>query len=104
VGDAAGKVEAVNLRTTRIRDAHGTLWHVPNGEIRRVANKSQQWARALLDIDVVYDTDLNHAMNVIKRVADGLWEEALPHATVLEEPEIYGVQNFSADASRSASA
>ena len=98
LGDAVGKVEAVNLRTTQIRDAHGTLWHVPNGEIRRVANKSQQWARALLDIDVAYDTDINHAMNVIKRVADGLWEEALPHATVLEEPEIFGVQNFGPDA------
>jgi small conductance mechanosensitive channel len=98
LGDAVGKVEAVNLRTTQIRDAHGTLWHVPNGEIRRVANKSQQWARALLDVDVAYDTDLNHAMNVIKRVADGLWEDALPHATVLEEPEIFGVQAFGADA------
>ena len=98
VGDAAGKVEAVNLRATQIRDGHGTLWHVPNGEIRRVANKSQQWARALLDVDVAYDTDINHAMNVIKRVADSLWEEALPNATVLEEPEIYGVQNLGADA------
>ncbi len=98
LGDAVGKVEAVNLRTTQVRDPHGTLWHVPNGEIRRVGNKSQQWARALLDIDVAYDTDLNHAMNVMKRVADGLWKDALPKATVLEEPEVFGVQNFGADA------
>ena len=89
LGDAAGKVEAVNLRTTQVRDGHGTLWHVPNGEVRRVGNKSQQWARAVLDVDVAYDTDINHAMNVIKRVADGLWEDALPDATVLEEPKVY---------------
>ena len=98
LGDAAGIVEAVNLRTTQIRDGHGTLWHVPNGEIRRVANKSQQWARAVLDIDVAYDTDINFAMSVIKRVADTLWEDALPHATVLEEPSVKGVQNFGPDA------
>ena len=98
LGDAAGTVEAVNLRTTQIRDGHGTLWHVPNGEIRRVANKSQQWARAVLDIDVAYDTDINFAMSVIKRVADTLWEDALPHATVLEEPTVKGVQNFGPDA------
>jgi small conductance mechanosensitive channel len=98
LGDASGTVEAVNLRTTQVRDAHGTLWHVPNGEIRRVGNKSQQWARAVLDVDVAYDTDLNHAMNVIKRVADGLWDDALPEATVLEEPQVFGVQNFGADA------
>lgn len=98
LGDASGTVEAVNLRTTQVRDVSGTLWHVPNGEIRRVGNMSQQWARAVLDLEVAYDTDLNHAMSVIKGVADGLWEEALPHATVLEEPQLYGVQAFGADA------
>lgn len=98
LGDAAGVVEAVNLRTTQLRDLSGTLWHVPNGEIRRVANKSQQWARAVLDLDVAYDTDLKHAMGVIKRVADELWDEALPATTILEEPQIFGVQAFGADA------
>ena len=98
VGDAVGVVEAVSLRTTLIRDVHGTLWHVPNGEIARVANKSQEWARAVLDIEVAYDTDLQHAMTVIKRVADGVWREAPPNATILEEPEIWGVENFAASA------
>ena len=52
----------------------------------------------MLDIDVAYDTDINFAMSVIKRVADTLWEDALPHATVLEEPTVSGVQNFGPDA------
>ena len=42
------------MRTTRIRDVRGTLWHIPNGEIRRVGNMSQVWARTILDIDVAY--------------------------------------------------
>ena len=46
VGDAIGTVESVGLRTTRIRDVRGTLWHVPNGEIRRVGNMSQVWAQS----------------------------------------------------------
>ncbi len=96
VGDAAGVVEEVRLRTTRIRDVHGTVWHVPNGEIRRVGNKSQQWARAVLDIGVSYDTDLAHAATVIKRVADDVWAADLDNATVLEEPEIWGVESFGA--------
>jgi small conductance mechanosensitive channel len=98
VGDAAGVVEEVKLRITKIRDVHGTLWHVPNGEIRRVANMSQEWARAVLDVEVAYDTDLNHAMTVIKRTAVELWEAALPNATVLDEPEIWGVERFGSDA------
>lgn len=98
VGSAAGVVEAVSLRTTQIRDVHGTLWHVPNGEIARVANKSQQWARAVLDIEVAYDTNVNHAMAVIKEVADSVWQEAIPNATIVEEPEIWGVENFGSNA------
>jgi small conductance mechanosensitive channel len=94
VGEAAGVVEEVNLRTTRLRDVHGTVWHIPNGEIRRVGNKSQQWARAVLDVEVAYDTDINHAAAVIKAVADEVWGEQLENATVLEEPEIWGVEMF----------
>lgn len=97
-GDATGTVESVGLRTTRIRDVRGTLWHIPNGEIRRVGNMSQVWARAILDIDVAYDTDLDLAMETIKGVADGLWQEQLEEATIVEEPVISGVQNFGADA------
>jgi small conductance mechanosensitive channel len=97
-GPAAGVVEVVSLRTTQLRDVNGTLWHVPNGEIVRVANKSQQWARVVLDIEVAYDTNIKHAMSVIKQVADGVWRDALPNATVIEEPEIWGVESFGASA------
>jgi len=94
VGEATGVVEEVNLRTTRLRDVNGTVWFVPNGEIRRVGNKSQQWARTVLDVDVAYDTDLGKAAEVIKAVADTVWKDQLENATVLEEPEIWGVEAF----------
>lgn len=94
VGDATGMVEAVNLRTTRLRDVHGTVWHVPNGEIRRVGNKSQQWARAVIDVGVAYGTDLERAAAVLKEVLDSVWHDALESATVLEEPEIWGIESF----------
>ena len=54
VGEATGAVEAVSLRTARLRAIDGTVWHVPNGEIRRVGNMSQHWSRALLDIEVAW--------------------------------------------------
>jgi small conductance mechanosensitive channel len=86
-----GTVEAVSLRTTRLRSVDGTVWHVPNGDIRRVGNKSQHWSRALLDIEVAYDTDIDHASAVIKRVADGLWRE---RDDILEEPDVWGVERL----------
>jgi small-conductance mechanosensitive channel len=89
--EVSGVVEAVSLRTTRLRAVDGTVWHVPNGEIRRVGNKSQLWSRALLDVEVSYDTDVEHASAVIKREADAVWKS---HDEVLEEPELWGVENL----------
>ncbi len=57
-GVATGTVEGVSLRTTRLRDAEGTVWHIPNGGILRVGNKSQQWTRVIIDVAVAYDADL----------------------------------------------
>jgi small-conductance mechanosensitive channel len=89
VGGASGVVESVSLRTTRIRAVDGTLWHVPNGEVRQVGNMSQHWSRALLDVQVAYDCDLAEARAVIADTARGLWNE---DSAVLEEPEVWGVE------------
>lgn len=94
VGEAAGTIEQVTLRTTRLRDVEGALWVVPNGEIRRVGNKSQIWSRAILDIGVAYDTDLDQAADIMKAVADELWHEQREGETVLEEPAVWGVQEL----------
>jgi moderate conductance mechanosensitive channel len=98
VGEAVGTVEAVTLRTTRLRDIEGAVWHVPNGTIQRVGNKSQQWARALLDVDVAYGTDVDFAKGVIKRVADDLWRDQAWRWKVIEEPEIWGIESLGPDA------
>jgi small-conductance mechanosensitive channel len=90
----AGTVEAVSLRITRLRAVDGTVWHVPNGEIRRVGNQSQHWSRALIDIEVAYDTDLDHAQAVIAGVAH---EIASEDSDVLDEPEVWGVEALGAN-------
>ncbi len=42
VGDIEGAVEKVGLRITTVRDVHGTLWFLRNGEILVVGNKSKK--------------------------------------------------------------
>jgi small conductance mechanosensitive channel len=86
-----GVVEAVSLRTTRIRDWDGTVWHVPNGQILRVGNKSQQWGRAVLDVMVGPTADLDQAQRIVKETADALWSEEEWRRRVLAEPELIGV-------------
>ncbi len=97
VGEATGTVEAVTLRSTRLRDVEGTVWHVPNGEIRRVGNKSQQWARALIDVGVAYGTDVREAERVILDVANELRRDPKWERIMLADPEVWGVESLAAD-------
>lgn len=94
---AAGTVEGVSLRTTRVRDVEGVVWHVPNGEIRRVGNKSQQWARAVLDIPVAYDADLPTALDAIREAAESVVADDEFASLVLEPPEVLGIENITSD-------
>lgn len=95
---AVGTVEEVSLRATRIRDINGTLWHIPNGQIDRVGNLSQDWSRALLDISVAYNTEVDVAQRVIKETADAMWRDPDWVGLIVEEPEVWGVENFGPDA------
>jgi len=97
VGEASGTVEAVGLRVTRLRDVNGTVWYVRNGEILRVGNQSQNWARTVLDITVSYDSDLEKVERILGEVAHALYEDEHFAGIVLEDPEVWGVERFDKD-------
>ena len=96
-GEATGTVEAVSLRVTRLRDVNGTVWYVRNGEIARIGNQSQNWARTVLDITVSYDSDLAHVQSVLGDEAHQLFVDEQFAGVILEEPEVWGVENFDKD-------
>ncbi|MGQ0466062.1 MAG: mechanosensitive ion channel family protein [Sporichthyaceae bacterium] len=98
LGDATGTVEAVGLRVTRVRDVHGTVWYVRNGEIVRVGNKSQGWARAILDVDIAYDEDVSRVRELMLDTAQQTFRDRDNAALIVEQPEVWGVQALSADA------
>jgi len=97
VGEATGTVEAVGLRTTRMRDDFGVVWYVRNGEILRVGNKSQGWSRAILDVPVSYSADLRRAREVLKVAADEVWHDPEYADLIIEEPAVTGVESMSRD-------
>ena len=98
LGDASGIVEAVGLRVTRVRDVDGTVWYIRNGQIVRVGNRSQGWARAVLDVSVAYGEDIARAERVLLGVAHDLKDDERFGPLVLEEPEMWGVESVTADA------
>ncbi|GAB3126053.1 mechanosensitive ion channel family protein [Glaciibacter psychrotolerans] len=98
VGPATGMVEAVGIRITQVRDVNGILWFVRNGEILRVGNMSQGWARAIIDLAVPYDTDVDAVQEEILRVALEMSSSSKWRSRMLEKPEVWGLESISADA------
>lgn len=98
VSYATGEVVEVGFRTTQLRDLEGVLWTIPNGEIPRVGNYSQIWARSVFDISISYDDDIDHASKVIKDVLDDIWLNGAPDATIIDEPEVLGVEELGGSA------
>jgi small conductance mechanosensitive channel len=97
-GVATGTVEGVSLRTTRIRDADGVVWHVPNGVIARLGNKSQVWSRALVDIAIAYHADVPAAVEVIRDAAREVARDPELAPVVLAEPNVLGLESVTGDA------
>jgi len=96
LGEASGTVEAVGLRITTVRDAHGVVWYIRNGEVIRVGNKSQGWAVVNVDIPVPFGTDVEQVQQVMQKAANELAAEDDWKADLLAPPESLGVEQITA--------
>lgn len=90
VGDVSGAVEQLTLRATCIRDIDGRLHIVPNGEVRIVSNVTKGWSRALVDVGVAYEEDVDHAIRVLEEVAETFAEDPALAPELLEPPRVLG--------------
>ena len=97
-GFATGVVEEVGIRITRVRDVNGTLWYVRNGEILRLGNLSQGWARVIIDLAVPYDSDIEAVQQTMLDTAIAMQKDARWKAVILERPEVWGIESVSAEA------
>jgi len=91
-------VEAVTLRSTRLRDFQGRELHVPNGEMKVVVNHSRGWSRAVVDLPVAPGQDLGHVLRVTEAVVsevnhDSAWRDLLVDPFV-----IMGLERVGTDA------
>jgi small-conductance mechanosensitive channel len=96
LGEASGTVEAVGLRTTSIRDARGVLWHIRNGEVVRVGNKSQGWAMVVIDVPVGF-ARVDEATRVLREAGTAMVTDPQWQNDLLEPPEVLGVEQLTVD-------
>jgi len=98
LGLASGVVEYVSVRITQVRDVNGTLWYVRNGEVTRIGNMSQGWARTIIDIGVPADSDLELVEHTMLETAQALAKDPKWRTRIVEKPELWGLESIGGDA------
>lgn len=92
-----GTVEDLSLRITRLRTATGEVLIVPNGDIRQVVNLSRDWARAVIDVPVSLEADLNEVTTALRSVCEEAYADASLHSLLLDAPTVMGVESLELD-------
>ncbi len=90
--DAMGVVEAIELRTTRIRHPNGQVHIIRNGEIAKIVNYSKEYIYAVVNVGVDYNSDLDLVYTVLKNIGQQL-KENYPQE-VLEATKVDGIEEF----------
>jgi small conductance mechanosensitive channel len=100
VGDVAvlngtgGLVQNIKFRTTILRDLGGVVHVFPNGSITSISNLTLGWSAYVFDIGVAYKEDTDRVVSVMREVGAKLKEDPDIGPSMLEEPEIFGVDKF----------
>lgn len=91
---AAGTVEELTLRVTSLRALDGTLHYISNGNITHVANRSKDWARAIVDVGVAYSEKPSKIRQVLDDVARDAKDDETIGRMLYSVPTIMGVESL----------
>jgi small-conductance mechanosensitive channel len=100
INGTGGLVEAINLRTTVLRDEEGTVHIFPNGSISTLANRSMQFSYYVVNLPLAYGEDVDAVMALLKEIAATLQEEDAYKPFILAPLEVIGVDAFEENAVR----
>ena len=81
----------VTLRVTQLRDNEGQLITIPNSTITVVRNLSKDWSRVDLAIDLAYGTNPDHALDVIRRLTQEMYQDPEWNSKLPDPPEVLGI-------------
>lgn len=90
-GNFSGIVEEMGLRVTKLKDFNGDIHIIPNGSIDKVTNKSRGSMRALVEVSVAYEENIDRVISVLERVCT---EVANSREDILEGPIVQGVNKL----------
>jgi small-conductance mechanosensitive channel len=94
ISGISGGVEDITLRVTTLRDADGTVHHIPHGQISTVSNKAKGFAKVNMNIGIAYEADLDHVIKVVNKVGKKLAEDKEFADSIISAPEFVRVDEF----------
>lgn len=94
VGGKAGLVEAVDIRTLRLRDLSGTVHTLPYSTIDSVSNLTKEFSFYVFDVGVAYREDVDEVMAVLQEIGADLQNDPEYGEVILEPLEVLGVDAF----------
>ena len=93
-GNYKGTVESIGLRSVKLRHHRGPIYVVPFGELRGVQNVSRDWVIHKFTIGITYDSDLEKARKLVKKIGQQLAEDPAYKDVILEPLKMQGVEQF----------
>ena len=94
-GGKSGVVEKMSMRVVVLRDLQGAMHIIPNGEIKVVSNMTRGWSRAVVDVGVGYEEDVDRALRVVRDEAASFSSDA-EWVSQLDGPvEVPGIESLS---------
>ena len=94
IANISGVVEDMNLRRTVLRDLDGTVHFIPHSDIVTSSNLTKGYSRVNLNVSISYDTDLDHAIEVINRVGKEMAADPLLMKSIKDAPHVLRVDNL----------
>lgn len=73
--DHYGVVEAIGVRTTSVREMDGGLFIIHNGKIDRLINHSKGTIKAVVDVGVAYEENIDEVIQVLKDVCEEVYRD-----------------------------
>jgi len=92
--DHRGTVEAISIRTIRLRDQAGIVHTVPFSEVTSIKNLSKEFAYAVARIAISYSEDIDRVVEILRGVGDQLKEDEKVAPFILEPLDYQGVDSL----------
>ncbi|WER50056.1 mechanosensitive ion channel [Cupriavidus sp. WKF15] len=92
--DHAGVVEAMTIRTVKLRDGKGALHTLPYSQIKAVKNLSRGYGYAVFNICLAYQSDLDRALDLIRSTGSQIARDHRYTRKLLSGLEILGLDRF----------